>query len=90
MRRAAVVPRDRGIPTIFMTAAVITISAKAEKTTATEGTNVRNVRKITTAMPIKEKRRARAACDCSDFPNDSPIWSILASGYFWLISCDRD
>ena len=69
------------MPTTFIMAAVMTMSAKAERTTAQDGTKVRNETKTTIAMPIKAMMRAIKAWYCRVFPKDSPIWSICASGY---------
>ena len=73
-----------------MIAAVMTISANAESTTAHDGTKVRNEIKMTIAIPINARIMAINACVCRVFPNDSPIWSIFELGYLCSMSEESD
>ena len=77
------------MPTMFIMAAVIAMSANAERTTAQEGINVRNETNTTIAMPIKAMMRAINAWSCRVLPKDSPIWLICASGYLLSTSAVR-
>ena len=61
---AATVPSDNSIPITSMQAIAITMSEKADRTTAKEGTRVLNTTKTTIAISIKAISNARTACFC--------------------------
>jgi hypothetical protein len=79
IRRAATVPSDSSIPSRFMMATGMTMSENAETTTATEGTNVRNITNTSTLIPTKATATPPSASSCVERPKLAPTSELAGT-----------